>query len=694
MAAANHRAPSLLTRVTLAMVGTILLVFSFHAAYVYSTQRASFAEATRDDVSESLQRLSKNIAPYIEAYSVNEYEKLVATETALKQHFAVVVQDYEMGEIINTPYYLSGQIRTAAGDYIPYQQQDPELNGRLSQAFYTGTAAIVGANGKLLGQVSVYASDEALAKKLNRVLLSELLSILVLAVTLSVLLVAVLRRYFLRSITHIDTAMKNCDHEGVPLLPIPDVRYREVALLSNTINTMLASIRQSREKRKIERRRLQNTIKGTHTGTWEWNVTTGETIFNDRWADIAGYTLAELGPISIDTWMSLAHPEDLQRSSDLLSKHFQGELPYYECQTRMRHKAGHWVWVLDRGSVLSWTDDGQPLMMYGTHQDITEHKEAEDKLLMAASVFRYAREGIILTSAEGIILDVNSAFSALTGYARGEVVDHSHTFLASDRHSRNFLKTILKSLREEGVWSGEYWVLRQNGSAFPSLATIAAVWNRAGETQHYVTLFADISHLKQNEDNLRQIAHYDALTGLPNRLLLSERLRHAVSVARRHRNVLAVVFLDLDGFKVINDSYGHAAGDELLIALAERMQKTLRECDTVARLGGDEFVVLLPELAQGQDCEPILRRLLAALAAPVTLGENIVQVSASLGVSLYPQNPDVDAEILLRQADMAMYQAKQRGKNQYRFFSGPGSTAADTNPSAGSSGHRLDDLSG
>ena len=668
--AENHRAPSLLTRMVLSILAVTLLVFAFHAVYVYSTQRAAIIDAISQDASESLERLSKNIAPFMESYSINEYEKLVATEIALKEHFAVVVKDYEMGDILGASEYVSGQIRSASGDYVPYQQEDPSLNERLEQAFYSDTAPISGSDGDVLGEVSVYASDAPLVSKLRDVLIEELVTILVLSLTLSLLLITVLRRYFLRSIKHIDAAIRNCDQDGIPLNPLPEAPYREVGVLSRTINTMLESIKESKTKRKIERIRLQNAITGTRTGTWEWNVSTGETVFNERWAEIAGYSLAELEPVSIETWRELADPDDLKRCTELLNKHFQGELPYFECETRMRHKQGHWVWVLDRGSVMSWTEDGQPLMMYGTRQDITRQKEIQDKLSLAAGVFRYAREGIVLTSAEGVILDVNSAFRALTGYARSDVIHQNYRFLASDRHSQEFHDTVLMSLREEGVWIGECWMPCKGGSAFPSLMTIAAVRNNAGEVQHYVTLIADISSLKENEEKLREIAHYDSLTGLPNRMLLTERLRQAVAMSRRRGEMLAVVFLDLDGFKEINDTLGHAAGDELLTILADRMKETLRECDTVARLGGDEFVVLLPDLSGKPDCDPVLSRLLSALSAPICLAGDTVRVSASVGVSLYPQNPDVDADILIRQADMAMYQAKQRGKNQYRFFSG------------------------
>ena len=681
MAPEDHKSPSLLVKAMAAMTAVILLVFSFHAVYVYSSQRAEIIKGMNRDIRESLERLSKNIEPFMAAYSINEYEKLVATEIALKQHFAVVVEDAAMGEIIGDPYYVSGQIRGPDGNYIPYRKDNPLLNERLDQAFLSGTTAIIGRNGEEWGRVSVYVSDAPLIKKLHVVLVEELLTVLILTVTLSLLMAVVLRRYFFGPLRRISASMKNCDGDGIPLAPLPDPRYRELRVLSRTINSMLESIKTAKEHRKVERRRLENAITGTRTGTWEWNVSTGETVFNERWAEIVGYTLAELAPISIDTWASLAHPDDLKRSGELLDKHFRGELPYYECEARMRHKLGHWVWVLDRGCLMTRTEDGQPLMMYGTHQDITDRKETEKKLSMAAGVFKYAREGIIITSAGGKILDVNAAFSGLTGYAHGEVVHQDYSILYSDRHSDRFISSMLKSLAEEGVWSGEYWMPCRNGSAFPSLLTIAAVRNRSGEVEHYVTLVADISNLKQNEDELRLIAHYDNLTGLPNRILLTERLRHAMSVARRRNELLAVVFLDLDGFKEVNDTYGHAAGDELLTILAERMNDALRECDTVARLGGDEFVVLLPDLSGKGDCTPVLGRLLATLSAPARLGENWAHVSASLGVTLYPQQTMVKADTLLRQADLAMYQAKQHGKNQYRFFSSTGTlTEADVLP--------------
>jgi len=200
------------------------------------------------------------------------------------------------------------------------------------------------------------------------------------------------------------------------------------------------------------------------------------------------------------------------------------------------------------------------------------------------------------------------------------------------------------------------------------MQSISAVRDAQGNTRQYVSLFSDITLLKEHERKLENIAHYDALTNLPNRVLLSDRLHQAMAQARRRRQRLAVAFLDLDGFKTINDNYGHEAGDQLLIALANGMAQTQREGDTLARLGGDEFVAVLLDLADNETSIPILTRLLAAAAQPVQYGNIALQVSASLGVTFYPQAEEIDADQLLRQADQAMYQAKLEGKNRYRVF--------------------------
>jgi diguanylate cyclase (GGDEF)-like protein/PAS domain S-box-containing protein len=292
------------------------------------------------------------------------------------------------------------------------------------------------------------------------------------------------------------------------------------------------------------KQRLTYILEGTNAGTWEWNVQTGEATFNERWADIIGYRLTELTPISIDTWTSNVHPDDLEKSSHLLEKHFNGELEYYECDARMRHKKGHWVWVMDRGQVSTWTHDGKPLLVCGTHQDITERRLAEEKI--------------------------------------------------------------------------------------------------------------------------RHLATHDALTNLPSLRLVKDRINVAISMARRNQEIAAILFIDLDSFKAINDRWGHEAGDTLLREVAQRLINCVRESDTVARIGGDEFLIALPELQAADDAAQVAQKLLYSLAQPFIFRKTSMTIGASIGISLYPNNGE-DAQSLIKQADQAMYTIKKRGKNGYSF---------------------------
>jgi diguanylate cyclase (GGDEF)-like protein/PAS domain S-box-containing protein len=301
-------------------------------------------------------------------------------------------------------------------------------------------------------------------------------------------------------------------------------------------------------------------------------------------------------------------------------------------------------------------------------RDITTRKQAEEKLKLAASVFSHAREGITITDAEGCIIDVNEAFTRITGYRLDEVRGKNPRILSSGRQGKAFYDTMWADLRDKGHWYGEVWNRRKDGEVYAEMLTISAVCDAQGHAAHYVALFSDITALKLHEEQLQHIAHFDALTGLPNRVLLADRLRQGMTQAQRRGQRLAVVYLDLDGFKAINDQHGHAVGDQLLMAVATRMQQTLRDGDTLARLGGDEFVAVLIDLPDESACLPLLTRLLAAAAETVLLDDQLLQVSASLGVTFYPQVEEVDADLLLRQSDQAMYQAKMAGKNRYYLF--------------------------
>ncbi|WP_375055188.1 putative bifunctional diguanylate cyclase/phosphodiesterase [Zobellella sp. DQSA1] len=299
--------------------------------------------------------------------------------------------------------------------------------------------------------------------------------------------------------------------------------------------------------------------------------------------------------------------------------------------------------------------------------DISEQKKAETQLQLAARVFECSYEGILITDADNRIIRVNPAVTLITGYSTEELLGQSPALLASGRHSADFFEAMWHSLHTEDHWRGEIWNRRKNGEIYPQLLAISALRNRDGQISHYVAVFSDISQLKADAAELEQIAQYDALTGIPNRRLLADRLLQAMARTKRQGSQLAVCYLDLDGFKQVNDEHGHPAGDQLLIEISCRLKHILRQYDTLARLGGDEFALLFAELQHSEDLHPILTRVLETITTPIELADGQARVSASIGVTFYPHD-DSNADLLLQHADQAMYQAKQAGKNRYQFY--------------------------
>lgn len=300
--------------------------------------------------------------------------------------------------------------------------------------------------------------------------------------------------------------------------------------------------------------------------------------------------------------------------------------------------------------------------------NITAQKGKDKKLQLAGEVFAKTSEGIFITDAKGAILEVNEAFTRITGYAREEIVGQNPRVLSSGRQSRDFYKQMWATLNQTGSWVGEVWNRAKDGHLFAELLSITAVPDEEGRVRHYVAVFSDLTLMKEQERKLEQISHYDTLTGMPNRALLADRMHQAMAQSNRRGRPLALACLDIDNFREINELHGHGVGDELLRVLSKRIKGVLREGDTLARLGGDELALMLPDLDVTDDSGAVLDRVQAALAGPVCVGELSFRISASLGVTVYPQPGDVDADQLLRQADQAMYQAKVEGKGRLHVF--------------------------
>ena len=299
--------------------------------------------------------------------------------------------------------------------------------------------------------------------------------------------------------------------------------------------------------------------------------------------------------------------------------------------------------------------------------DISSTKAAENELKLAASVFRNTVDGIMVTDADGVILSVNPAFSSITGYSAEEMLGRTPALLQSQHHDAAFYAAKALALARDGHWAGELWSRRKNGEAFLEWQTITSIPGSAETPTRFVTVFNDITERWHKDERIRHLALHDPLTDLPNRQLLMERLGQSIAKTEREPRPLALMFLDLDQFKQVNDTLGHDRGDELLVRVAQKLLSQVRQNDTVARLGGDEFVILLDNPLSQDYVAQIAARIVDALHAPLTLGDQQVQLGASIGIAMHPRAGATPAE-LLKNADAAMYAAKRAGKNTHRFF--------------------------
>jgi diguanylate cyclase (GGDEF)-like protein/PAS domain S-box-containing protein len=436
----------------------------------------------------------------------------------------------------------------------------------------------------------------------------------------------------------------------------------------------------------VNEERLELIINATGVGTWDWQVQTAELTFNERWAGIIGYTVAELHPLKFDTWSDNFHPDDLSGVRERLEKHWRGELELYEAEVRMRHKKGHYVWILVSGRVVEWHANGNPKRMLGTHLDITERKERESERIIANQLLQESQQ-VAKVGGWELNLETGLLYWTAETYRIHEAnpdefdptVDAGIDYFLPE--SREILALALDQAINKGIgYDLELETLTTQGRKI-DVRTTCNVTKKGDKSIRLAGIFQDISEqksiqrklehsnakLEEANSALQLSAHYDPLTELPNRILLSDRMQQAMTKCVRRNQMVAIAFIDLDGFKVINDGYGHDVGDQFLQQIAQQLKLSLREGDTLAHIGGDEFVAVIEELNEIKDSHTILSRLLDAATKELIVNGTLLRVSASIGVTFYPQNND-SPDQLLRQADQAMYKAKQLGKNRWHIF--------------------------
>ncbi len=451
----------------------------------------------------------------------------------------------------------------------------------------------------------------------------------------------------------------------------------EALQLPSTISRLRAEINKRKRAQISEKRalkllqereeQLRLVLEGAELGFWDWNIVTGEVRRNERWAKMLGYSYEEIQNTT-QQWTHFIHPDDRAKAWQSISDALEGQFAH-KVEYRMICKDGSIKWILDQANVAQRDANGKPTRMCGTHIDITERKQAEINLHIAATIFE-SQEGMFVTNADSIILQVNHAFTEITGFAPEEVINKKPNVLSSGRHDREFYKHMWQTIIENGSWQGEIWNRRKNSEIYPQWLTITAVKNGDDNTvTHYVATLLDITERKKNEEMTRRLAFYDPLTQLPNRSLLHESLKQCIKSGRRNDQQTAVLMLDLDKFKAVNDTLGHLAGDEVLQQVARRISQRLRDSDIVGRLGGDEFIVLIHNFKQRQHIEKIAEDIITVLSHPFTLNRgDTVEIGASIGISVHPQNGD-NPETLINNADTALYRAKNSGRNRFVYYS-------------------------
>ena len=526
------------------VVLTSFTMMSLYASYDYITTKKQITSKIQRDSELSIIALKENVTDFMSAYAVHEYEQLVQSEIERRHNsLAIIVEDFNMGEMLGVASFVSGKIRDSDWNVIEYDPESIEQNKLLEEYYLVSRDTITNSEGGKVGAITIYTSDRFLKIELRKAINETIIQVFIITLLLTFILIAFLRNFILKPLSDIVAVISTSDTDGIPKEEIPTHSSKEISSLALSMNTMIASIQRSR----------------------------------------------------------------------------------------------------------------------------LELHEQNKRLKLSSRVFSDTHEGIVISDADNLIIDVNPTFCDITGYSREDVIGQNIRMLSSGKQSPGFYQDMWRAINENSHWQGELWNRKKNGELYAELLTVSVIRDEFDEVINYVGVFTDITSSKRQQEQLSIMAHYDVLTGLPNRALFVDRFSQAIAHSKRTKRQLAVCFLDLDNFKPINDNYGHEVGDKLLVEVAKRIVANIREEDTVSRQGGDEFALLLNDIESFSQCEQTLQRIHDAIAQPYTIDGYSPQITASSGVTLYPRD-DGDIDTLLRHADQAMYKVKLEGKHCYHLF--------------------------
>ncbi len=420
------------------------------------------------------------------------------------------------------------------------------------------------------------------------------------------------------------------------------------------------------EKLKENLRELELILWAADEGFWNWNIPEGTISFSESWMRMLGYS-PEKVPNDLIFWLEKIYSEDVDKLISLLKKYLRNEIYGFETEFRFKKPDNSFMWIKLRGKVVNWSDKLEPLRFTGTLKDISHQKETEKRLSLASRVFDENQEAIVITDENFRIRELNRQFESHMSYSINEMQNENLFLVLTDSDGNSMESSITHALKTDKKWQGEVLCKNRDDKVFPAWASISMVRDERGRIQNYLALFTDISQLKQAEAKLNYMAHFDQLTNLPNRTLLYDRIQNGIYMSQRNNHKMAVVFMDIDDFKMINDTMGHFAGDLVLIEVTKRLKAVLRKTDTIARWGGDEFVIVLNDIKKAEQLEIVLEKLRVSFVHPFKILDKVVTISSSIGVAICPEHGG-DRETLLKNADIAMYYSKQHGKNKYTIF--------------------------
>jgi diguanylate cyclase (GGDEF)-like protein/PAS domain S-box-containing protein len=428
----------------------------------------------------------------------------------------------------------------------------------------------------------------------------------------------------------------------------------------------ITQLKQAEQALLQSKEQLALVLDSSELGVWDWDVKAGRIHTNRYSADILGCSMDELNQHP-QMWVNAISLSDKFKVLRSISDIKKGRCVSQRLEYQLIDLHGGSRWILQTGKVVEVNEKGKPLRVCGTHSDITDIKQTEDSLNIATSVYQNSSEAMSVFTAKGNIVDSNPAFSFITGFSQQDIQGQHLRMFKSEFQPKSFYSHLGKQLSRLGHWQGEVWMRRKNGEDYLIFLTINSISQTKSQSGRFVALFSDITEKKQSEELIWRQANYDALTGLPNRRMLLSFLNKEILLSDRKHNHFALMFLDLDYFKEINDTLGHDMGDVLLLETAERIKQCIREIDIVARIGGDEFTIVLTNLEDNSGVDRVAQQILKRLAEPYLLGEQTAYISGSIGITLFPDDAKT-TESLLKNADQAMYSAKAHGRNRFNYF--------------------------